>query len=102
MGNAGIVSSEIYQDGAYAEFVPEPPVWVMLNLFGTLFRDLEALWWVQRRGTSGRPRPRRCLRGRGCGEPWYHHRGAGRLRMDEASNSVVHDDCWETHLKKTM
>ena len=22
--------------------------------------------------------------------------------MDEASNSVVHDDCWETHLKKTM
>ena len=22
--------------------------------------------------------------------------------MDEASNGVVHDDCWETHLKKTV
>ena len=47
------------------------------------FRDLEALWWVYRRGTADQVRPQRSLVCRGCDQPWHRGTDAGRLRMDE-------------------
>ena len=38
---------------------------------------------------------------RGCDQPWHHGPDAGRLRMDEALNCVVHEGCWCEHLRRT-
>ena len=68
-----------------------------LNLMTTLFGDLEALWWVYRRGLrspGSQPRNMQCS----CGKRWDEGPNAGRIRIDEMTNQVVHCGCWEQHL----
>ena len=33
--------------------------------------------------------------------PWHYGEDAGRLRMDETFNCVVHEGCWCDHLRRT-
>ena len=86
-GKGGTNFGDSAHDGAYVEFPPDPPLRILLYLMGTLFLDLEALWWVYRRGTADRARPRRSRQrtvtipmrprfGRG-GRGNFHDRGCG-------------------------
>ena len=84
---AGTEFGDSVHDGGYAEYTLDPPLRVLLNLMGTLFLDLEALWWVYRRGTSSQTRPKRSLVCKGCNTSWRQYTTrAGRLRIDEALN----------------
>merc|ERR1711972_889321 len=66
--HGGTDFAELDEDGAFVEFMPDPPLRVLLNLMGTLFTDLEALWWVYRRGAQWPAKRKRTVRCCGCGE----------------------------------
>ena len=54
---------------------------------------------MYRRGTADQRRKKRQLRCGYCCGAWNEgSKNPGLVRIDEAENCVVHDECWEDHL----
>ena len=88
-------------DGPHNDFVVKPPLWVMLNLCGTLLDDVEMLWALIRMGMADAQKPdKRDLYCPECRQHWRPQTVDGSVRICELTNACVHEHCWNLHLKK--
>ena len=88
-------------DGPRADVVVEPPLYVLLNLCGTFFDNIDVMWALIRRGMAEvRPSERRGKHCPTCKLDWKSNPSDCRVCVCEMTNTIVHVPCWKKHLRE--
>ena len=82
------------------EFLPLPPITVILNLM-LLFPNIESWWWMVRLGMENSCPSLRSTTCPVCDQAWDDWARKGSIIICEASNCVVHaHPCWVLHVER--